>query len=167
MGLHESKEIYNLDLIELGGSLNAIYKNKPVEKIDKADDFSESQVKDTVWRAGELRLDPRSGGLWFADTKDGVEKFAWFVRHEKRQGKPYLINLKNPYLYKSGFWHGYIEDAESYGFVGGREALMRNLMRMGYDGIIIADDIWNDTGDEYQVYGKQYIVFDENDVKPA
>ena len=125
-------------------------------------DFSHSEVKDVVWRAGEMRLDSRSGGLWFAETKDGVEKFALSVRGEKREGKSYRINLQNPKYYDS-FWHGYLADAESHG----REGLMDMLVADGHDGIVIGEDTWNDTGDENSVTSKQYVVFNPENIKPA
>lgn len=164
----QEKEIYNLDLIELGGSTSDFIDqeyNDKIKKVEKSDDFSDSVVQDVVWRAGEVKLNPKAGGLWFGDSKEGVEKFAWSVRNEKREGKPYYINLKNPYFFEEGFWRGYIE------VIGykplGRQELMLKLMSEGFDGIIINDDTWNDTGDEFSVYGKQYIVFDEQDVRPA
>jgi hypothetical protein len=118
-------------------------------------DFSNSEVKDIVWR---------SGGIWFGETKDGVEKFALSVRGEKREGKPYYINLENPKYYSS-FWWGYIE-AVGYDR-NGRRMLMNKLQSQGYDGIIIDTDTWNDTGDEYSVTSKQYVVFNPENVKPA
>ena len=124
--------------------------------------FSDSKVKDIVWRAGEIKLDPRSGGIWFAENKEDVEKFAWSVRNEKREGKPYHINLQNPFYYE-GFWYGYLNDANSQG----REQLMDMLAADGHDGIIIDTDTWNDTGDEYSVTSKQYVVFNPENVKPA
>ncbi len=137
-------------------------ENLPSEEKDS--DFSNSEVKDVVWRAGELNLNPKSGGLWFGETKDGVEKFALSVRGEKREGKPYLINLQNPFYFDS-FWHGYIN---SIGYEpNGREMLMKKLQSQGYDGIIIDTDTWNDTGDDYSVTSKQYVVFDTNNVKPV
>lgn len=126
-------------------------------------DFSKSKVKDIVWRAGSLDLNPKSGGLWFSETKKGVEDFAMSVRREKREGKPYRINLENP-LHMDAFWHGYVNQAERY---SDRGAFMRDLMSSGYDGIIIDEDTWNDTGDEYSVRSKQYVVFDPDNVKPA
>ena len=124
--------------------------------------FSDSKVKDIVWRAGEIKLDPRAGGIWFAENKEDVEKFAWSVRNEKREGKPYHINLQNPFYYE-GFWYGYLNDANSQG----REQLMDMLAADGHDGIIIDTDTWNDTGDEYSVTSKQYVVFNPENVKPA
>ena len=91
-----------------------------------------------------------------------VEKFAWSVRNEKREGKPYYINLQNPRYY-DGFWHGYLSDADSFK----REGLMNRLVSEGYDGIIIDTDTWNDTGDEYAVTSKQYVVFNPENIKPA
>ena len=58
--------------------------------------------------------------------------------------------------------------AESKGFRGGRERLMHDLVNQGYDGIIIGEDMWNDTADpETQVYSKQYVVFNPENIKPA
>ena len=127
-------------------------------------DFSDSKVKEIVWRAGTTKLNPQAGGLWFGETKDGVEKFALSVRGEARAGKPYMINIKNPKFYDKGFWHHYLED------IGydpkGREKLMNKLKDEGYDGIVINTDTWNDTGDENAVTSKQFIVFDEKQIKP-
>jgi len=129
---------------------------------DNTGDFSNSKVKEIVWRAGDMKLDPRGGGIWFAETKKGVEDFAWSVRNEKREGKPYYINLQNPKYYE-GFWRGYLDDANSQG----REQLMDMLAADGHDGIIIDTDTWNDTGDEYSVESKQYVVFNPENIKPA
>ena len=125
-------------------------------------DFTDSKVKEIVWRAGQMNLTPSSGGIWFAENKEDVEKFAWSVRGEKREGKPYHINLQNPFYYDN-FWYGYLRDAESQG----REQLMDMLAADGHDGIIIDTDTWNDTGDEYSVESKQYVVFNPENVKPA
>ena len=124
-------------------------------------DFSDSKVKDVVWRAGELKLNPKAGGLWFAENKEDVEKFALSVRNEKREGRPYYINLVNPKYYDS-FWGGYLFDAEQ----NGRQQLMDKLVADGYDGIIIDTDNWNDAG-EYSVVSKQYVVFNPENIKPA
>ena len=142
---------------------NFPYKEKKYSE-DSKSDFSNSKVKDIVWRAGNINLNPKSGGLWFAETKDDVEKFAWSVKNEKREGVPYHINLQNPFYYDS-FWHGYINDVK-YG-PNRREQLMYKLIKQGYDGIIIDTDTWNSTGDEYSVTSKQYIVFNPENVKPA
>ena len=142
---------------------NLPYIEKKYDEENQSD-FSNSEVKDIVWRAGSMELDPRSGGIWFGETKDGVEKFALSVRGEKREGKPYYINLENPKYYSS-FWWGYIEaigrDRD------GRRMLMNKLKSQGHDGIIIDTDTWNDTGDEYSVTSKQYVVFNPENVKPA
>ena len=131
-------------------------------KPENTGDFSDSKVKDIVWRAGGMELNPKSGGIWFAENKEDVEKFAWSVRNEKREGKPYYINLQNPKYYDS-FWRGYLVDAQSQG----REQLMDMLVADGHDGIIIDTDTWNDTGDEYSVTSKQYIVFNPENIKPT
>lgn len=175
MGLNESTEnkiIYNLDMIEA---------KKPAKKrlfeprVDDSDvkaetpkndgDFSQSVVKDVVYRAGDIKLNPMNGGIWFADTKDAVEKFSLSVRGEKRDGKGYRINLKNPYYFDK-FWNGYIKATNSANR-DSRKQLMEKLISQGHDGIIINDDWWSDTGDEYAVYGKQFIVFNESNIKPA
>jgi len=137
------------------------YKDKEYNPNNNGD-FSDSKVKDVVWRAGNMKLDPRAGGIWFAENKEDVEKFAWSVRNEKREGKPYYINLQNPRYY-DGFWRGYLSDADSFK----REGLMNKLVSEGYDGIIIDTDTWNDTGDEYSVTSKQYVVFNPENIKPA
>lgn len=125
-------------------------------------DFSDSKVKEIVWRAGEIKLDPRAGGIWFAETKKGVEDFTWSVRHEKREGKSYHINLQNP-MYYERFWYGYLEDTDNHG----REGLMDMLAADGHDGIIIGTDTWNDSGNEYSVTSKQYVVFNLENIKPT
>ena len=134
---------------------------------ENENDFSDSKITDVVWRAGGLDNFHKGGGIWFAENKSDVEKFAISVRGEKRQGIPYYINLQNPYYFDS-FWHGYVNAAESKGYRGGREKLMHDLVKQGYDGIIIGKDMWNDTGDpETEVYSKQYIVFNPENIKPA
>jgi len=119
-----------------------------------------------VWRAGELKLNPKAGGIWFAESKEDVEKFAMSVRKEKREGKPYYINIENPYHFDS-FWNGYIEAVENIDFITGREKLMMELMKKGYDGIVVDTDTWNDTADDNSVNSKQYVVFNSENVKPA
>ena len=44
---------------------------------------------------------------------------------------------------------------------------MNRLASEGHDGIIIDTDTWNDTGDEYSVTSKQYVVFNPENIKPA
>ena len=134
---------------------------------ENENDFSNSKVTDVVWRAGSLDNFHKGGGIWFAENKSDVEKFALSVRGEVRQGKPYYINLQNPYYFDS-FWNGYVNTAESKGYRGGREKLMHELVNQGYDGIIIGKDMWNDTTDpETEVYSKQYIVFNPENIKPS
>ena len=127
-------------------------------------DFSNSKVKDIVWRAGNMELNPLNGGIWFGETKKGVENFAISVRGKVIEGKPYHINLENPFYFDS-FWHGYVEEVKNS--PNGRKTLMDKLKLEGYDGIIIDTDTWNDTGDEYAVTSKQYIVFYPENIKPA
>ena len=168
------QEMMNLN--ELGGDLSAFhdrrinryresdpYKDKKYNP-ETTQDFSNSEIKKVVWRAGGLENFKEGGGLWFAENKEDVEKFALSVRKEKREGKPYYINLENPFHYR-WFWDGYINDV---GYSRhGREQLMYELISDGYDGIIIGRDTWNDTGDENSVTSEQYIVFNPENVKPA
>jgi len=111
-----------------------------------------------------LQLNPKRGGLWFAENKEDVEKFTMAMGGEKKVPSPYSINLQNP-KYIPGFWHGYLQ------MVGyepdGREKLMNRLIKLGYDGIIIDTDTWNDTGDENAVTSKQFIVFNPENVRPV
>jgi hypothetical protein len=127
-------------------------------------DFSNSKINKVVWRAGGLENFNKGGGLWFAENKEDVEKFAMSVRGEKREGKPYYINLENPKYYDD-FWYDYINNV-GYDMYG-REKLMYDLIEQGYDGIIIGSDTWNDTRDENSVTSEQYVVFNPQNVKPA
>ena len=139
------------------------------KKIDyKPSDFKNSKITDVVWRAGDIKLNPRGGGIWFGETKGDVEKFALSVRGEKRTGKPYVLIIKNPKYYDR-FWYGYLTDVEPKYKSGGkeRELLMNKLISEGYDGIVIDTDTWNDTGDENAVTSKQYVVFDPTQVIPV
>lgn len=162
MGLNEQSFLQSLikDIEEKRKQQNP-FRGKEYNP-ENTGDFSNSKVKEIVWRGGQMNLTPSSGGIWFAENKEDVEKFAWSVRKEKREGKPYHINLQNPFYY-NGFWNGYLIDAESQG----REELMDMLVSDGYDGIIIGTDTWNDTGDEYSVTSKQFIVFNPENIKPA
>jgi hypothetical protein len=126
-------------------------------------DFSRSKVKETVWRVGDIRDYKQGGGIWFAETKEGAENFSISVRGRHEKAKPYKINLVNPYLYDR-FWGGYLRDI-GYG-PSGRLSLMMDLVSKGHDGIIIDTDTWNDTGDEYSVESKQYVVFNPENIKP-
>lgn len=135
----------------------------PTEEQPKdANDFSNSVVPQVVWRAGRVSSSPKGGGIWFGEAKQDVENFAWSVRDEKREGLPYYINLQNPKYYDN-FWNDYLLKARA----SGKDVLMKELMNAGYDGIIIDSDTWNDTGDEYAVTSKQFIVFNPKNVKPA
>jgi hypothetical protein len=125
--------------------------------------FSNSVVKDVVWRAGKILGQEPGGGIWFGVNKEDVENFTKQVRNEIRVGKPYKINLQNPYYFDS-FWHGYLDklgwDKNS------RLNYKKKLEKQGYDGMIIGEDWWNDTGDEDAIFSKQYVVFDPKNVKP-
>lgn len=128
-------------------------------------DFSRSKIKDTVWHVGEIKDSPMGGGIWFAETKEGAENFSISVRGKAENAQGYKINLVNPYFEDHGFWRGYIE---KIGWdPSGRLRLMKELESQGYDGIVIDTDTWNDTGDEYAVTSKQYVVFDPADIKKA
>lgn len=133
------------------------------DEIEARENFSNSQIQDVVWRIGPIRVSQKGGGIWFADSKQASENFVMTMSGQKQQSTPYHINLQNPY-YFDNFWRGYIEATS---VPGGRENLMNQLLKQGYDGIVIGEDWWNDSGDEYAVYGKQYIVFNEKNVKPA
>jgi len=152
--------------------MNQDTSNEPIDQVDDKEtpvsqdksDFSNSHVQDIVWRAGGLQLNPKRGGLWFAENKEDVEKFTMAMGGEKKVPSPYLINLQNP-KYISGFWHGYLEMVRHE--PDGREKLMNRLLKLGYDGIIIDTDTWNDTGDENAVTSKQFIVFNPENVRPG
>jgi hypothetical protein len=172
--IYRIQEMMNLN--ELGGDSSSFddrrinryresdpYKDKKYNP-ESTQDFSNSKVNKVVWRAGGLENFKDGGGLWFAENKEDVEKFALSVRKEKREGKPYYINLENPYYYRS-FWNGYISDVGYSKY--GREKLMYELISDGHDGIIIGRDNWNDTGDENSVTSEQYVVFNPENVKPA
>ena len=133
------------------------------DEIAAKEDFSNSQVQDVVWRIGPIRVSQKGGGIWFADTKVASENFVMTMSGQKQDAIPYHINLQKPY-YFDNFWKGY---AEKTAVPNGRENLMNTLLKQGYDGIIIGEDWWNDSGDEYAVKGKQYVVFNEKNVKPA
>ncbi len=142
---------------------NSFNSELPMDQ-DKSD-FSNSQVQDIVWRAGGLKLNPKRGGLWFAENKEDVEKFTKSMGGEQKEVLPYLINLQNPRKLAS-FWNDYLKIV-GYKHENAREDYMNQLLKSGYDGIIIDTDTWNDTGDENAVTSKQYIVFDPKNVKPA
>ena len=123
------------------------------------------EINDIVWRAGKVELTPYSGGIWFGENKEDVEKFASSVRHEKRLGKPYRIRINNPKYYDNHWW-GYLKDVEKYDSYN-RDDLMNDLISAGHDGIIIDTDTWNDTGDDNAVTSKQFVVFDKKNISPA
>lgn len=166
------KEVMNLkeQFPEDMPSVNVDPKEVPIDDMETQEvpepeqpkDFSNSVVPQIVWRAGRVSGSPKGGGIWFGETKKDVENFAWSVRDERREGLPYYINLQNPRYYKN-FWNDYLIKASN----AGRDVLMNALINAGYDGIIIGDDTWNDTGDEYAVTSKQFIVFDPENVMPA
>jgi hypothetical protein len=116
-----------------------------------------------AWRVGSLQLNPKSGGIWFGETKEGVENFAKSVRNSNEEGKEYIITLNNPkYFYN--FQQDYIDEVMfKYGF--NRAKFMYDLIDAGYDGMYIDKDMWNDTGDEFAVYSKQYVVFNPSQIQ--
>lgn len=157
---------------EFPTKMNQDISNEPIDQVDDKEtpltqdksDFSNSVVQDIVWRSGGLQLNPKRGGLWFAENKQDVEKFTMSMGGEKKTPSPYLINLQKP-KYIPGFWHGYLEMVRYE--PDGREKLMNSLIKLGHDGIIIDTDTWNDTGDENAVTSKQFIVFNPENVKPG
>lgn len=141
--------------------------------------FQNSKVQDIVWRIGDDldKLHPDTSGIWFAENKQDVEKFAktFDDRFSKMQGRPYYINLENPKLL-DGFWNDYIPKTEQYLFQNGmsmrydirnaRKDYHNFLIKQGHDGIIIDTDTWNDTANqETSVTSKQYVVFDPKNIK--
>jgi hypothetical protein len=93
---------------EFPTKMNQDISNEPIDQVDDKEtpltqdksDFSNSVVQDIVWRSGGLQLNPKRGGLWFAENKEDVEKFTMAMGGEKKVPSPYLINLQNPkYIY--------------------------------------------------------------------
>jgi len=153
---------------------------KEVRKWDSTpgEDFPNTKVTKTLWRAGEIKFDPLSGGTWFAVKKWDAEAFALSVRSQKREAKAYYVNLQKPFEFDS-FWYGYLKDVEKRGDrlsdelekeyrKYNRLELMKELEEAGYDGIIIGEDTWNDTGNpDTMVRSEQYIVFDPKNIRLA
>ena len=125
-------------------------------------DLSSSKVKDVVFRIGPIISNPRQGGIWFSQTKEGAENFMISVHLKELKATPYHIILKNPYRIES-FWNDYV-NVIKWQWNGNRERFQRHLMNLGHDGIIIEEDTWNDTGDKYSVTSEQYVVFDPKNV---
>lgn len=126
--------------------------------------LNEQQVKNIVgWRVGSSELNPKMGGIWFAETKEGAENFAKSMRNNNDEAKGYIINMKNPKYFKT-FWGDFMSLVTSY--LNDREKIMNDLISSGYDGMYIDKDMWNDTGDEFAVFSKQYVVFDKSQIKP-
>ena len=138
---------------------------------DSSDDFSNSQVKEVVWRSGDIKYNSDQGGIWFAETKEGAELFMKSVFNRIVVAQPYYINLENPKYYET-FWNDYIplvtpnirNKFENY---VKRDVLSKKLIQEGHDGILIDTDVWNDTGDKNMVESKQYVVFDPKNVRLA
>lgn len=141
--------------------------------------FPNSKVKDIVWRVGDDidKLHPKTSGIWFAEDKESVEKFAktFDDRFTNMLGKAYYINLENP-IYLKSFWGDYIKTTEkilfasakdfSYDLRDARQEYHQYLTKKGHDGIIIDTDTWNDTAQpETSITSKQYVVFDPKNVK--
>lgn len=153
------------------GCESAVRKAGPGEFVERPynpnnpKDFSKSKVKETVWHVGEIKDSPMGGGIWFAETKEGAEKFSISFRGKEEIAQGCKINLVNPFFEDLGFFDGY---RKKIGYApSGRLELMKKLEAQGYDGIIINTDTWNDTGDEYSVTSRQYVVFDPSNVKMA
>ena len=128
-------------------------------------DLSSSKVKNVVFRIGSVIPNSGQGGIWFSPTKEGAENFMISVYRKKLEAAPYHIILKNPY-YIEDFWDGYVSTIRRE-WSGSRERFQRHLMNLGHDGMIIGEDTWNDSGDEYSVKSEQYVVFDPKNVFSA
>lgn len=128
-------------------------------------DLSSSKVKNVVFRIGSVIPNSGQGGIWFSQTKEGAENFMISVYRKKLEAAPYHIILKNPY-YIEDFWDGYVSTIRRE-WSGSRERFQRHLMNLGHDGMIIGEDTWNDSGDEYSVKSEQYVVFDPKNVFSA
>ncbi len=134
------------------------------------EDFSNSVVKQIVWRTGPIDLNPFHRdyyGLWFAENKEDAENFARIVRKNPLPADPYYINLQNPKYYdRFNVCVGRTDDnsyrthLESVG--QDRNRLFNILLENRYDGMIIGEDDWIDDGE-----GKQFVVFNPKNVKPA
>ena len=124
--------------------------------------FANSKVKGVVWRVGNIQLSNYDDAIWFGDSKIEVEKFTKLQYNKSGEGKPYYINLSNPYIFKD-FWSDYLKKAGPS--IEHRKAFNKTLKEKGYDGVIIGEDVWYDSADEEQmVRGEQYLVFDRDQV---
>jgi hypothetical protein len=170
-----------LDNRWIGMTQNDIEKILSGEKIDPQKmgnynpdgvyNLNDSKVKNIVYRSGDIIHNPNQGGIWFSETKIGSENFMMGMYGKKVEAIPYHIILKNP-KYLKNFWHTYLPNVESINRKGektgqSREKYSSQLMKQGYDGIVIGHDMWNDTGDEYAVESMQYVVFDPSNVFPV
>lgn len=145
-------------------NLKLYYSGTSEPLYESSEYLNEQQMNNIVgWRVGGVELNTNSGGIWFAETKDGAEKFAKSVRNNNEEAKKYILNFKNPKYYPS-FWGDYIWDVErEYSY--DRSKLMDDLISHGYDGMFIDTDTWNDTGDKFSVKSKQYVVFNKSQIK--
>jgi len=129
-------------------------------------DSNEKGGSFVVWRTGNIKLNANSGGIWFADSKIDVENFAKTFNRPDKIAKKYIVTIKNPKYYNS-FWgvgdSSYIGDTRNYYY--DRDFLMKSLIELGYDGIIIDKDVWNDSGDENSAFSKQYVVFSQSQIQ--
>jgi hypothetical protein len=113
------------------------------------------------WRVGPLNLSPTSGGIWFAETKEGAENFAKDFRNSYEDAKEYIITLNNPKYFKN-FLDDFFKAERKFYYERGE--LMNYLIKNGYDGMYIDTDTWYDAG-EFSVTSKQYVIFNKNQAK--
>jgi len=170
-----------LDKRWIGKTIKGIQETLSGEKIDPQKignynpdgvyNLNDSKVKDIVYRSGDIKYNENQGGIWFSETKKGSEDFMMSMFSKKVEAEPYHIILRNP-KYLENFWHAYMQKVHPINRKGestnqSREKYSSQLMNQGYDGIVIGRDTWNDTGDEYAVESKQYVVFDPSNVFPV
>lgn len=132
--------------------------------------FPKSTIQQKVWRLGDIEYNKNQGGIWFGETKDGVETFIRKVYNTTGVAKPYYINLENPKYYDS-FWNDYIPKVQpsiynKYEDYVSRDELAKTLIGKGHDGIYIGNSIWSDT-DTDSVESEQYVVFNPKNVRLA
>lgn len=140
------------------------FNSTPVTK----NPFPNSKIKHVVWRSGDIEYNKDQGGIWFGETKEGVETFLRKVYNKIVVAQPYYINLENPQYYAS-FWNDYISKVQpsvynKFEDYVSRDVLTKTLIEKGHDGIYIGTSVWSDT-DTDSVESEQYIVFDPKNVR--